>query len=269
MVKVSIVKSYKPDVKKALDLIEYSPKKCELLVIKPNLCCPLPYFTGATTDTRILDQTLEIFKSYAEEILVVEANGYMAKAEESFEKTGMSTICEAHGVDFLNLSNDILIPIKGDFKSLTKFKVPRTIIKADILLNLPVMKTHSMTTVTLSMKNLFGVIPGRKSIYHPKLTDAITDVMKIRRPDLNIMDGIVGMEGDGPVDGKSKRMDLVLASEDALAMDLVCCKIMRVNPIQVEHLQKACYYGLGECGWGNIDVVGERIENVWNRFLLP
>ncbi len=267
MVKVSIVKSFKPDVKMALDLIDYSPKKCDLLAIKPNLCCPMPYFTGATTDTRILDQTLEIFADYAEKIVVVEANGYMASAEENFEKSGMNVVCEAHGVDFVNLSKDILIPVKGDFKSLTNFKIPRTVLKADVLLNLPVMKTHSMTTVTLSMKNMFGVIPGRKSIYHPKLTDAITDMMKIRRPDLNIMDGVVGMEGNGPVEGRSKRMNLVLASEDALAMDLVCCKIMRVNPVQVEHLQKASYYGLGEGSWSNIDVVGERIENVWNRFM--
>ncbi len=93
-------------------------------------------------------------------------------------------------------------------------------------------------------------------------------MMKIRRPDLTIMDGIVGMEGNGPVDGRSKRMNLVLASEDAIAMDLVCCKIMRVNPVQVEHIQKACYYGLGECKWSNIKVVGERIENVWSRFSL-
>ncbi|MFQ5975396.1 MAG: DUF362 domain-containing protein [Candidatus Hydrothermarchaeales archaeon] len=268
MVKVSIVKSFKPDVKRTLDLIGYTPKKCELLAIKPNLCCPLPYFTGATTDTRILDQTIEIFKEHAEEIVVVEGDGYMAKAEESFEKSGMNAVCEAHDVAFVNLSKDILIPIKGNFKSLNDFKVPRTILKADLLLNLPVMKTHSLTTVTLSMKNLFGIIPGRKSLYHPKLTDTIADVMKIRRPDLTIMDGIVGMEGNGPVDGRSKRMNLVLASEDALAMDLVCCKIMRVNPVQVEHLQRACYYGLGECNWSNIEVVGERIENVWKRFLL-
>lgn len=267
MVKVGIVKSFKPDVKKVLDLIRFTPKKCDLLVIKPNLCCPLPYFTGATTDTRILDQTIEIFKDYANEIIVVEGNGYMANAEENYEKSGMNAICEAQDVPFINLSKDILVPLKGNFKSLHNMEVPKTILKADFFVNLPVMKTHSLTTVTLSMKNLLGIIPRRKSVYHPKITETITDVIKVRKPDLNIMDGIVGMEGNGPVDGRSKRMDLVLASEDALAMDLVCCKIMRVNPVSVEHLMRAGYYGLGESNWKNIEVVGETIENVWNRFM--
>lgn len=269
MVKVSIARSFKPDVKRALDLIDFVPKKLELLAIKPNLCCPLPYFTGATTDTRVLEQTIEIFEGHADEIVVVESDGYMATAEKSFEKSGMKDVCDAHDIAFVNLSKEICIPIKRDLKALTNFKVPRTILKADFLVNLPVMKTHSLTTVTLSLKNMFGIVPKRKAIYHPKLTEVIADVMKIRKPDLSIMDGIVGMEGNGPIDGKSKRMNLVLASEDPLAMDLVCCKIMRVNPVHVEHVQKVCYYGLGECNWNDIKVVGEQIEDVWKKFALP
>ncbi|MFQ5800404.1 MAG: DUF362 domain-containing protein, partial [Candidatus Hydrothermarchaeales archaeon] len=118
------------------------------------------------------------------------------------------------------------------------------------------------------MKNMLGILPGRKSAYHPRLSDAINDVAKIKRPDLTIMDGIIGMEGEGPVSGSPKKMDLVLASEDALALDITACRVMRINPVHVDHLQKAAYYGIGEGNPGKIEVVGEKVEDVWERFSI-
>lgn len=267
MARVSIVKGETPDVPKALKLINFKPKRCDLAVIKPNLCAPLPYYSGATTDLRILTQTIEIFKKHAKEVLIVESDGYGAKAEETFEKTGMKGICDYYGVGFVNLNKDIAIPVRREYKVLRKnFRVPKTMLKADCLINLPVMKTHSLTTVTLSCKNMLGLLPGVKAAYHPLIRDAICDVMRIRNADLNIMDGIIGMEGSGPIDGEAKRMDLVLASRDSVALDVICCKVMRISPIRIDHIQKACYYGLGECNPNKIKVVGAKIEDVMSRF---
>jgi uncharacterized protein (DUF362 family) len=268
MAKVSIVKGEKPDVSSALDLIDFTPEKLEMVVIKPNLSLPQPYYMGATTDLRILEQTILILREYADEIVVVESDGYEATADESFDKSGMKKLCDYHGINFVNLSRDVKIPVRRNFKAIKDNRVSKTILKADLFVNLPVMKTHSMTTVSLAMKNMLGIIPGAKKMYHPKLTEVICDAMKIRKPDLNIMDGIVGMEGNAPKEGELKRMDLVLASADALALDMTCCKIMRINPVHVDHLQKACYYGLGECNFDRIEVVGERIEDVSSKFRL-
>lgn len=267
MVKVSIIKSKEPDVKKALDMIEFAPQKHDLVVIKPNLCAPLHYSTGATTDLRILEQVINIFEEHAGKIVIVESDGPFATAEESLEKTKMKAVCDYYGIEFVNLSKDICIPVKREYNALDNFKTPRTILKADFLVNLPVMKTHELTTVSLSLKNWFGIVPWRKAVYHPRISEVICDLLRIRKPDLNIMDGIIGMEG-GPTKGRAKEMNLVLASEDAVALDTVCCNIMRINPHHVEHLQRACYYNLGACTSNKIQVVGGRIKDVSSKFVL-
>ncbi|MFQ5800982.1 MAG: DUF362 domain-containing protein, partial [Candidatus Hydrothermarchaeales archaeon] len=142
MVKVSIVKSEPPDVKKALKLIEFTPGDYDLVAIKPNLCSPLPYYSGATTDLRLLEEVIKIFKERAKEMAVIESNGFTASAEEGAEKSGVKDVCDYFEIPFVNLSKDILIPIKGDLKALHNAKIPRTFLKADFIINLPVMKTH-------------------------------------------------------------------------------------------------------------------------------
>jgi uncharacterized protein (DUF362 family) len=268
MVKVSIVRSERPDVKRALELIEFVPGDYDLVAIKPNLCAALPYYSGATTDLRMLEEVIKIFKEHAKEMAVIESNGFTASAEEAAEKTGVKDVCDYFEIPFVNLSNDIQIPIKGDLKALQNVKIPRTFLKADFLINLPVMKTHTIALVSLGLKNMLGVVPGRKSTYHSKLSDAINDIVRVKKPDLTIMDGIIGMEGEGPISGSPKKMDLVLASEDVLALDVTACQVMRINPVHVDHLQKAAYYGIGESNPSKIEVMGESIEAVWDKFYV-
>jgi len=267
MVKVSIVKDEVPDVRRALELIEFEPTPCDVLVIKPNFSVPKHFSTGATTDLRILEEVLKIYEGVAKERIVAESNGYETTADEAYEATGAREICEYHGATFVNLSSDICIPVKRDYSVFKDFKTPRTILKADFLINLPVMKTHSLSTVALSLMNLFGMIPGRKAIYHPTISDTVSDLMKIRAPDLNIMDGMIAMEGDEKR-GYPKRMDLVLASTDAVALDTVACKVMGINPGQVEHISTAAYHGFGESTLKRIEVEGESIESVRERFFF-
>jgi uncharacterized protein (DUF362 family) len=242
MVEVSIVRSERPDVKRSLDLIGFTPGDYEFIAIKPNLCSPLPYYSGATTDLRLLEEVIKIFQGNAKEMVVIEGNGYSATADEAAETSGVMDVCNYFEVPFVNLSSDILVPVKGDLKALQNVKLPRTYLKADFLINLPVMKTHT------------------------KLSEAICDVLRVRKPDLNILDGIIGMEGDGPIEGRPKKMDLVLAGTDVLALDIIACRVMRINPAYVDHIQKAAYYGLGEGNPSKIDVFGERVEDVWERF---
>lgn len=267
MVKVSIVKDATPDVKRALDIIGFKPAPCDILVIKPNFCVPKHFSTGATTDLRILEQVLKMYEGLAKERIVAESNGYYSTAEEAYAATGAKEVCEANGTQFVDLSSDICIPVKRDYVVFKDFKVPRTIMKADVLINLPVMKTHSIATVALSLMNLFGLIPGKKAIYHPRISDIVCDLLKIRMPDLNIMDGMIGMEGN-EMRGYPKRLDLVLASTDPVALDTVCCKIMGINPDQVEHIVRAAYQGFGESTLRRIEVMGESIDAVRERFFF-
>jgi|Deesub1362A_J573_1020465.scaffolds.fasta_scaffold00350_30 uncharacterized protein (DUF362 family) len=263
MAKVSIVRSKKPDIRPALDFINFTPKECEIVAIKPNISSPDPYNTGITTDLRILEQVLKMYEGLAERV-VIESNPYSHKMEEVFEKTGAQELCEYYGAKIVNLSEDRLIPVELDYLVLKNFKAPSTILKADFLINLPVMKTHPITKVSLALKNMMGIIPGSKAIYHPRISEAIVDVMRVRKPDLNILDGIVGVEGRAG--RKPKEMDLIMASTDAVALDTIACKVMGVNPINVEHIYMAGYYGIGEYVERKIQVVGETVENVRDKF---
>jgi len=269
MAKVSIVSSLTSTVKEAIDLIDFKPAESyDLVAIKPNLCAPFPYYTGATTNPKVVEEIIKIFQDSVKEIVIIESNGYLATAEESFEASGLKTMCDYFGVKLVNLSNDAKVPLKREFKALQDFKCPRTFLKADAIINVPVMKTHSLTTVSLGMKNMFGIVGERKNSYHNKLSDTVCDVLSIRKPELNVMDATIGMEGEGPIHGRPKRMNLLLASTDIVALDITVCKVMKINPAQVEHIQKAAYYGLGEASEGKIEVVGEMIQNIWERFLV-
>ncbi len=267
---VSVVRDSRPNVKKALEYIEFEPEECEVLVIKPHLCCSKQWYTGATTDPRILEQLFRLYEGLADEIYVVESDGYGESADEIARELGIIELCEHYGARWVNLSRDILIPVERDFLALENpFPTPRTVLKADLVINVPKMKTHSMLTVSLGLANMFRIVPRRKEVYYPKISEAICDVLMIRSPELTILDAGIAMEGNGPLKGTPRRMGLTLASRDPVAIDTIACRIMGINPIHVEHIVKAGYYGFGEYAEKRISVRGESIENVRTRFRVP
>ncbi len=265
-----MVRDSRPNVKKALEYIEFEPEECEVLVIKPHLCCSKQWYTGATTDPRILEQLFRLYEGLADEIYVVESDGYESSADEIARELGIIELCEHYGARWVNLSRDILIPVERDFLALENpFPTPRTVLKADLVINVPKMKTHSMLTVSLGLANMFRIVPRRKEVYYPKISEAICDVLMIRSPELTILDAGIAMEGNGPLKGTPRRMGLTLASRDPVAIDTIACRIMGINPIHVEHIVKAGYYGFGEYAEKRISVRGESIENVRTRFRVP
>ena len=263
MAKVCILKSEYPNVRSALDLIDFTPNECELVVVKPDLCSTSP-FREETTDAGLIEQVLKIYEGKAR-CAVVGSDGHGMKAEDCFERTGVSELCERYGADTVNLGKDIKIPVERDYLVLENFKMPTTILKADVFINMPKMKTHTMATVSLGLVNIFDIIPGKKEMYHPRIAEYICDLMNIRKPDVNIMDGVVCMEGSGPR-RRPKKMDLVLTSEDTVALDTIACRVMGINPVNVEHIFKAGYAGLGEYTEKNIMTVGRPIDEARDKF---
>ena len=263
MVKVSIQKSENPDVRRALDQIDFVPGECELVIIKADLCSTSS-FTGEATDLGLIEQVLKIYEGIAK-CAVVGADGHGLKAQDCFERTGVSELCERYYADTIDLGKDVKIPIEEEGSVLKNLKMPRTILKADVFINMPKMKTCEPTTVNLGLMNIFDIIPGKKEIYRPKIAESICDFLSIRRPDLNIMDGIIGIEGSGGR-RRTKQMDLILASRDIVAMDTIACRIMGINPVNVEHVFRAGYSGLGEYTEKNIRIVGRSVDEVRSKF---
>jgi uncharacterized protein (DUF362 family) len=261
MVKVSILRG-KPDVKRALELIEFSPEECDVAAVKADLCTTYPGLEGPPMDVRILGQLLEYLEGVAKERIVVDSCSDGRSVLEVYERLGVKDVCNYYGAEVVDLNRDVRIPVRKDFKVLRNVKVPRSVLKADVFVNLALMKTDELTGVALSLRNLLDIIPGGASMFSAKMDEALCDALRIKKPDLSLVDGMVAVEGDRP-----KKMNLLLASADPVALDVVCCKVMGVNPGMIEYLVKAGFYNLGETLMQKIEVVGERIANVRERFI--
>ena len=254
---------------RALDLIDYRQAFVDRkkVLIKINFICEKTWDAGATTDPVVVEALIEKLTDIGIEVYVVESDATITNADKAYEKTGMKEMCERNHIEFLNLrklKERVKIPIENG-EVLKNVTVPRIVTESAIV-NAAKLKTHANTCVTLGMKNMFGLLPEKfKGKYHAiGISKTIVDINTVLKPSVTVIDGFVGMEGAGPINGKPVQMDLIIAGKDVVATDATACRAMEIDPHSVKHIQKAYEKGLGEVD--DINVLGERIENVKRRF---
>jgi uncharacterized protein (DUF362 family) len=215
-------------LKEAVTNVNWQNKK--KIFIKPNLSHP-EYLPGVVTDPELTSKLIGLLRDKNCEVIVGESDGFNYPCHTAFDKTGMRKAVEKAGGTVINLSEDKIVEVK--FNSNTPLKrlfLPKTIIDADAVIDLPLMKTHEFMAYSGAIKNLFGCVPSNKRIYlHPYLPEVFYRLYTLFKPTLTIMDARVGIEGNGPTKGKSVKMDLILSSTDALALDIVATKIMKLS----------------------------------------
>jgi predicted dehydrogenase len=242
-------------------------KRDDLVVVKPNVCYPKNVENMIITDLRVLETVLNLVRRKTKNVLVVESDSFSGTAEKRMINTGTMEIVKKCGVDFLNLSRD---DIEEHEVAGFALEIPKTVLKADFLVNLPKLKTHDFMYVSLAMKNMFGILANKKkSKLHKALTEVLVYLNRVVRQDLIIVDGIVGMEGIGPITGSPVHLGLIISGLNPVTVDAVCCHIMGINPYVVEPLWKAYKTGIGEIDIKRIRVFGETIDNVKRKFRLP
>jgi uncharacterized protein (DUF362 family) len=175
----------------------------------------------------------------------------------------------------LNLDEVQKVTFPTRASRLRELYLPKTYMGVDFVVSIAKLKTHHWAGVTLSMKNLFGIVPGAcygwpKNVLHWAGIDrAILDINAAARPDFAIVDGIVGMEGNGPIQGQSKASGVLVFGDDPVAVDATCCRVMGLRPERVKYLQQAGTL-LGHLQADKIQQVGEQIEGVRQSFqVLP
>lgn len=175
----------------------------------------------------------------------------------------------------LNLDEVQRVTLPTRASRLKELYLPKTCMGVDFVVSMPKLKTHHWAGVTLSMKNMFGIVPGAcygwpKNILHWAGIDrAILDINAAARPDFAIVDGIVGMEGNGPTQGKPKAGGVLVFGNDPVAVDATCCRVMGLRPEKVKYLAQAGTM-LGHLQAEKIQQIGEKIESVNQRFeVLP
>jgi predicted dehydrogenase/uncharacterized protein (DUF362 family) len=256
-------------VQKSIDILGglTDIKKNDLVVIKPNVCYPKNLENMIITDLRVLETVVNMAKQRTKNVLVVESDSHSGTAEKRTIGTGVMDVIKKCDAEFLNLSRDEVEEHK--VAGLT-IQIPKTVLRADYFINLPKVKTNSFVQISVAMKNMFGIIASkRKSQFHAKLSDVLVYLNQAVRQDLIIADGIVAMEGYGPILGKPVNLGLIISGKNPFTVDAACCHIMGFNPYSVEALWKAHQQGMGEIDAQKIRFLGEDIESVRERFICP
>lgn len=258
---VCIVRGEDPykTTKKLLDMLRFGLKDKKVF-IKPNLTTAGSAESGITTDVNVIRAILEKLKNC--EVTIGEGSG--ANTFEAFKANGYFELSEEFGAKLVDLNNDEAvvkkIPAPVRFRQLSFAKA---VLNSEYVIDVAKLKTHSFATVTLCLKNLFGTITPRKNrvMVHPFINKAICDIAQVVKPQLNIVDGIVGNQLD-EVRSNPVNSNIVIGGYDALSVDLVACQCMGIDPGEVGHLNLAqAIFGERE-----INVLGEKIENVKKQY---
>jgi uncharacterized protein (DUF362 family) len=186
------------------------------------------------------------------------------QCNKAAEVWGHLKLAEKYGAKFQNLSEDetVKVPING--KIFKELDISRTVIEADSIISVPVLKTHCLTGLTCALKHFWGVVPRVRHQYHVVVNDAIADINTLVKPKtaFTLVDGTIGMEGNAPRTGKPKICDMILASADPVATDAVAAKYMCFDT--PEHVKVAARRGLGSLIY---NVLGDTLEP--NPFEFP
>jgi len=237
------------------------------IFVKPNLSHP-EYVPGVVTDPALTFELVSLLRDGTEEVVVGESNGYNYPCRLAFEKTGTAAAVKRAGGTVINLSEDKVVKVNFQNSSAVKHLfMPKTLLDADAVVDLPMMKTHEFMLYSGAIKNLFGCVPSNRRIYlHPYLPEVFYLLYALLKPELTIMDARVGIEGNGPTKGKPVKMDLILTSNCALATDITATKIMHLNWKEMYLHYIAQRAGFREDA---ISVQGLRIADVARTFEPP
>jgi uncharacterized protein (DUF362 family) len=270
------------------------------IVLKPNLVAESPDFTTKPVVIRTLAQ---LMKGAGKDVTVAEgsaaANGFNVMGSETFrtrnrdildrmqqfvfDRLGYTELAKSMGIPLVNLHSGELVelPVPGGhaFHTIT---LHRVLAETDMVCSVPMMKTHVLATVTLGMKNLIGLYPG--TIYHsvrswvhdyafkagsPGIAFEIVDMVKANKLGLVVVDGSMGMEGDGPSQGRLVKMGVIVAGTNPLATDMIAARIMGFENYEVPTFLIAQKSGMTPRSINDIEVRGEKIASVERKFMKP
>ena len=245
------------------------------VVLKPNL---VEFEPGSSINTHpiLVHAAYEAFRAMgAASVRIAEGPGHRRNTLDLADAAGYFRTIPGFEDIFTDLNVDDVSPVHltRQLSRLGKLYLPNTVLGADLLVSMPKMKTHHWVGATLSMKNLFGVVPGGlygwpKNVLHwAGINESIVDLHSVFPRQFALVDGIVGMDGNGPIQGTAKAAGILVAGSDPAAVDATCCRIMRIDPSKVEYLRLAAEGG-AQIADAGIRQTGERIASVATTFAL-
>ena len=259
-------------VRKAVDLVGgigkfVSPNM--RVLIKPNLLSARPPEDAVCTHPEVVRAVVRLVKEAGGIPVIGDSpGGYGANIEDIFEKSGIGPMAREEGAELVRFVSS---------KFVGGVPIARHVFDCDRVISVAKLKTHTVTVLTAAIKNTYGMVTGlykaEQHAHAPKEEDfskVIARVYSLTRPHLTVLDGIVGMEGDGPSAGKPRSLNLLMAGEDAVAIDSCVAKVVGLDPLDIAVTAQAYHMKLGEADMSKIELVGDDINGfVRTDFQLP
>src|SRR6202046_2429824 len=272
------VSNYEADLSAVLfeTLSEFDlPVRGKTILLKPNLVGLDPLGMMNTHPAVIAAARETFLRMGASEVLIGDGPAMDRDTQAVLESIRLREYAGPLSRIFVDLNIDAVerVELKTRASRLKELYFPKTVRGVDFLVSLPKLKTHHWAGVTLSLKNMFGVVPGGcygwpKNILHRAGIDrAILDINAAVRPDFAIVDGIVGMEGNGPIQGTPKPCGVLVLGDDPVAVDATCCRVMGLRPEKVKYLNAAGTL-LGHLDAAKIHQLGETVASARTPFAV-
>jgi uncharacterized protein (DUF362 family) len=238
------------------------------VVLKPNLVDYLPG-NAINTHPMLVLAAAEAFRRLgAKSVVVAEGPGHQRDTQLVLSQSGYHESLREEKIRFVDLNRDelIRIPLRANYTGMKELWLPRTVLEANFLVSMPKIKTHHWSGVTLAMKNMFGIVPGArygwpKNILHWKgIQESILDLCATVPIHFVIADGIMAMEGNGPLNGTPRPLGRIVLADDPVAADATCARLMSFDPSRIVHVREGARF-LGNADPGHIDQVGETVRS--------
>ncbi len=260
-------------VLQGLKLFELDVKD-KVILLKPNM---VEFDPGGVINTHpaLVEATITAFRQVgAREVIVAEGPGHRRDNEYLLRASGLYAILKEHAIRYTDLNSDDVQPVKlkSHFTRFDQLYLPKTLFRADLIVSMPKLKTHHWAGVTLSLKNMFGVVPGsiygwpKNALHWAGIHESILDInSSLPRPQFAIIDGIVGMEGNGPIQGQAKKSGVLIFGNDLVAVDATAARVMKIEPRKVKYLEMAGQF-LGNMANESIEQIGDPVEKFQQDF---
>jgi len=249
-------------------------KPGERVLIKPNLLKASSPEAAVTTHPEVVRAVISLVREAGGVPMIGDSPG-MGDLRKVCAKAGIFDVVQEEGATLVELDDPVEVKNSGRFQ---RFELARAAYEADVIINLPKLKTHGMMTLTGAVKNLFGCVPGRKKVQwhlnagvsHDNFARMLVELCALLKPRLTIMDAVIGMEGNGPGSGDPRTIGLLMAGRDQVAVDVVAAKIVGASLELLPIIKAAAEAGIGETRIKEITVLGERLSEVMVKdFRLP
>ena len=247
------------------------------VLIKPNVLAARPPEDAVTTHPVLISAMCELVSEIGGIPVIGDGSGIVSQGStntsRAFKVSGIEDVASSCGAELINFETYGYVEVNvPEARQFSRLHISRAILEADVIISLPKLKTHELTLYTGAVKNFFGTTPqkNRKQAHfledRKRFGEAVVDIYSVVKPHLAVMDGVVGMEGNGPSNGTPISAGVIMASYDCVALDIVASELIGLDPLKVPTNKAALSRGFGTV---HPEIVGLPLEEVKVRFKGP